>query len=70
MLSNLVLNANISSSAKQVMASTALEFSDKVIQATDPILVEIFMRVESGQSTYEQEEALLFDKFLKNGTIE
>ena len=41
-------NINISETAIQAMASTALEFSDEVVESTNPLLIEIFQRIQAG----------------------
>ena len=63
-------NINISETAIQAMASTALEFSDEVVESTNPLLIEIFQRIQAGETTYEQEEHRLIDNFLKFGKID
>ncbi len=63
-------NANISDSAIQAMASTALEFSDEVVESTNQLLIEIFQRIQSGETTHEEEEQRLIDNFLRTGKID
>ncbi|MPX19729.1 hypothetical protein [Moraxella catarrhalis] len=63
-------NINISETAIQAMASTALEFSDEVVESTNPLLIEIFQRIQAGETTHEQEEQRLIDNFLKFGKID
>lgn len=58
-----IANAPIRETAKQAMYSTALEFSEDVVKATDPLLIEIFGRIERGESTHEQEEAILMKQW-------
>lgn len=62
-------NTTISQTALSAMASTALEFDDEVVKRTNPLLIEIFQRIESGNSTHEQEIEKLFASYLNNGTI-
>lgn len=66
---NLPLNTKLSKSAISAMSSTALEFSDDVVKRTDPILIEIFTRIERGETTHEEEVQKLFDKYAKYGSI-
>lgn len=69
MLLNLLQQKNISHSAINAMASTALEFSDDVVKRTNPILVDIFERIERGESTHEEEIQKLFNNYYQHGTI-
>lgn len=61
--------APIRESAKQAMYSTALEFSEDIVRDTDPLLIEIFQRIERGESTHQQEIEKLFSKYHQNGTV-
>ncbi len=62
-------HTQLSKNAINAMASTALEFSTDVIERTNPILIEIFGRIERGESTHEQEIQKLFDNYAKNGSV-
>lgn len=66
---NLPPNTNISKNAIRAMASTALEFSDDVVERTNPILIDIFSRIERGETTHEAEIERLFDNYRKYGTV-
>lgn len=52
------------------MASTALEFSEDVVRRTNPILINIFTRIENGESTHEEEIAMLFSNYRKYRKID
>lgn len=62
-------NAPISDSAKCSMASSALEFSEKVVKATDPLLIEIFQRIERGETTHKEEVDKLLLQFNRDGKV-
>lgn len=66
---NLPPNTKLSKTAISAMSSTALEFSDEVVKRTDPILIDIFTRIESGESTHEEEIQKLFNNYRKYGTV-
>lgn len=68
-MNSTIANAPIRETAKQAMYSTALSFSEDVVKATDPLLIEIFGRIERGESTHEEEVAKLFERYKKYGTI-
>lgn len=67
---NLPPNTNLSKTAISAMSSTALEFSDEVVKSTDPILIAGFQRIESGESTHEEEIQKLINNFLRHGKID
>lgn len=67
---NLPPNTKLSKTAISAMSSTALEFSDEVVKSTDPILIAGFQRIESGESTHEEEIQKLINNFLRHGKID
>lgn len=67
--STVLENAPISDSAKCSMASSALEFSEDVVKATDPLIIEMFQRIERGESTHEEEIAKVIERFNQYGNI-
>lgn len=67
---NLPPNTKLSKTAISAMSSTALEFSDYVVKSTDPILIAGFQRIESGESTHEEEIQKLINNFLRHGRID
>lgn len=67
---NLPPNTKLSKTAISAMSSTALEFSDEVVKSTDQILIAGFQRIESGESTHEEEIQKLINNFLRHGKID
>lgn len=66
---NLPPNTKLSKTAISAMSSTALEFSDDVVERTNPLLIDIFTRIERGETTHEEEVQRLFDNYAKYGSI-
>lgn len=66
---NPLSSAKLSKTAISAMNSTALEFSSDVIERTDPILIDIFTRIENGDTTHEEEIEKLFSNYRKYGTV-
>ncbi|MGO3683460.1 MAG: hypothetical protein ACTJGV_01940 [Proteus vulgaris] len=54
-------NLNVSENAQQAIASVNLSFSNPASSASQNDLINTFMRIESGQTSYDQEE----DRLLK-----
>lgn len=66
---NLPKNIKLSKTAISAMSSTALEFNTDVVEKTNPILIDIFTRIENGETTHEKEIQKLFDNYAKYGSI-
>ena len=49
-------NLNVSENAQQAIASVNLSFSNPASSASQNDLINTFMRIESGQTSYDQEE--------------
>ncbi len=62
-MQNIETISEFQKNAQWAMACTALEFSDDVVQATNNRLTETFKRIETGQTTYEEEEARLLKQW-------
>lgn len=63
-------NTQLSKTVMSAMASTALEFSEDVVRRTNPVLIDIFTRIENGESTHEEEIAMLFSNYRKYRKID
>ncbi len=62
-MQNIETISEFQKNAQWAMACTALEFSDDVVQATNHSLIETFKRIETGQTTYDEEEARLLKQW-------
>ena len=63
-MSNLTLkNAGISDNAKQAIASVSLSYAEPLSPAALQELVDTFKRMESGETTYDQEDDRLLSEW-------
>ena len=63
-MSNLTLkNAGISDNAKQAIASVSLSYAEPLSPAALQDLVDTFKRIESGETTYDQEDDRLLSEW-------
>ena len=63
-MNNLTLkNAGISDNAKQAIASVSLSYDEPLSPAALQELVDTFKRIESGETTYDQEDDRLLSEW-------
>lgn len=63
-MNNLTLkNAGISDNAKQAIASVSLSYDELLSPAALQELVDTFKRIESGETTYDQEDDRLLSEW-------
>lgn len=65
MISPTIRNSCISENAKQAIASVNLSFSDDMTPFQERDMINMLMRIESGETTYDQEEARLLHEWNK-----
>lgn len=63
MISSNISNSCISESAKQAIASVNLSFSDDMTPSQEQDMINMLMRIDSGETTYDQEEARLLQEW-------
>lgn len=63
-------NLKISDNARQSIVSVNLSFSNPASSSSQADLIDIFQRIEAGNTSHEQEEARLLDKWRKAKVVE